>query len=184
MTFASLTIFSSAGALSASILAFVTLALASFYSAAASFASAFLTCSAFAGFSSIGTTFSSAFAYFNSALASAFSASAFDSSAYETFNSFSFFSAGVALFNSALAAAISKSAILTSLMESFTSSFAYLTSASASTAGTKPFFLATTLFFVTGTLMTSYFSSPVVESLVVTTLFSYSTTGTTSWVAF
>jgi len=42
------------------------------------------------------------------------------------------------------------------------------------------FVFGTTLFLVTGTLTTSFFSSPVVSSFVVTTLSSFSTTGTTS----
>lgn len=50
------------------------------------------------------------------------------------------------------------------------------------TAGILAF--GTTLFFVTGVLMISFFSSPVTESFTVTSFCSSSTTGTTSWVEF
>ena len=43
---------------------------------------------------------------------------------------------------------------------------------------------ATTLFLTSGTLTISFFAYPVVGSVVVTSLATYSTTGTTSWVEF
>jgi len=92
---------------------------------------------------------------------------------------------------SALAATTSALATLTSLSASFFSYLASLTSPSRSifvgrgsedtkgyVAGTVTA-LGTTLFLVTGIFTISFFSSPVVVSLVVTSFYSSSTTGIT-----